>query len=336
MYKYYILFLLVFFTTQSIWSQEKLLGTVHKIEGDAMGMAPNPFGGVLFDKNNPNKVYLATNANYRDGKIMYGDVIRDSNKKIIGFKNWTTYRDAPHIDSQFAFLPNNGIIYTNFVVGSSEISTTGKTMQLGPNGNISYIELTKGKSVGGGIIKNPPWHPKPNNYTDYSWTWYPRISDVRLGAFNNNAYSLEATLLAKSKITFPKEHLIGNNLTDIEGIVYVKGDAIPEIKNDPQRNGRDVIIVGSFTIGYIKYGFINADGTIEDPTRFKHIFLKSNPSEKKLVPYLNGMTIDPVSGHLVGSIWYSKAQITPLSNTYLWTMDIGIQTACNQNVNVSA
>ncbi|MCV6630025.1 MAG: hypothetical protein OIF50_09215, partial [Flavobacteriaceae bacterium] len=311
-----------------MWSQEKVLGIIHKIEGDAMGMKPTPFGGVLFDKNNPNKVFLATNANYVDGKIMRGDVIRDSNKKIIGFKNWTTYRDAPYIDSQFAFLPNNNIIYLNFTVEAADnpyLKARGSTsrVQFGPDNKIYYAERTK-RGQGGGIVKNPPWHPKPNNYTDYTWI-SPTIRDVSLGALNNNAYDLNETSLT-----------IDSDLTDLEAILYVRGDAIPEIKNDPERNGRDIIITGSFNLGFIKYGFLNADGTLEDPSNFKHVFLKSDTNKKHLVQSLNGFTLDPVSGHLVGSIWYNKKSIAGGGFIpYLWTMDIGIQTACNQIVSVS-
>ncbi|MCV6629801.1 MAG: hypothetical protein OIF50_08070, partial [Flavobacteriaceae bacterium] len=312
-----------------MWSQEKVLGIIHKIEGDAMGMKPTPFGGVLFDKNNPNKVFIATNANYVDGKIMRGDVIRDNNKKIIGFKNWTYHSDAPYIDSQFAFLPNNNIIYLNFTQKKAEYpykkaSGSNNRVQFGYDNIIYYSERPLEErpnvtGIGGGIIKNPPWHPKPNNYTDYAWLG-KRISDVSLGTLKNNAYDLNETSLTTD-----------SDLTDIEGIIYVRGDAIPEIKNHPERNGRDIIITGSYFQGFIKYGFLNADGTLEDPSKYRHIYLKSDPSEKEIVRDLNGFTLDPVSGHLVGSTWYPKNIFSP----FIWTMDIGIQTACNQNVSVS-
>ncbi|MCV6628595.1 MAG: hypothetical protein OIF50_01920, partial [Flavobacteriaceae bacterium] len=349
------IFIVVFFfycSTLFIQAQVVHLTATHKYYDDnyvgnlaeAVNANPNKklrLGGLVFDKTNPNLVYLAVDTNSADnktGKIIKGEVIRDNSSKIIGFKNWVHYKNAPNItNSSFAFLPNGNILYKGY--SSDGISS--------PRHNQSFYQIAAKEDrivneaiysveeIGflGGVVKNPSWHPQPNDYTAFS-NDYAAVN-MKINNSNNYTYKTIGSFLTKN---------YGKNT--ISSIAYVRGNSLPGLQHDPERKGRDVafFLFGSNSYLAIQYCYINPDGTFDDDNGRKlKVIVEINDNfpntiNNPLQGWHTNLVYDRVSGHLVTlGHWIDNKnnKIKHFGYQYI-KIGIGEGSPCNQEITVSS
>lgn len=101
---------------------------------------PGPYGGVVFQRNDPSKLLISGGANSVNGAIYEVSVSRDSAGRVNGIgTNATVVAYAPEIDGGLAFAPNGVLMYTTYPTNQlCEIlpghTTASRTIALGPLG----------------------------------------------------------------------------------------------------------------------------------------------------------------------------------------------------------
>jgi hypothetical protein len=136
--------------------------TVHNL-GSVPGLEmETPYGGLVFDENDPNVLLIGGSANQSDGKIFAITVVRDGASHVTGFSGTATQlATAPNIDGGLAYGPDGILFYTAYPIhelgqiksGSAAPDKIVSLSGLGISGSVGALNFVPAGSPGAGQLK---------------------------------------------------------------------------------------------------------------------------------------------------------------------------------------
>jgi len=232
------------------------------------GMVPGPLGGIHFDPNDSNVVWVGGSANNAGGAIFAVPVTRDAQGHITAFAGpGTQIILAPNIDGGIAFAPNGVMFVTTFAnnrllqyrPGSTSPDKDTDLSALGVTSSVGTCQFVPAGFAGAGIFKI-------GSFSASTWYDMTLVPDAQ-GTFDVNAAT--ATVFTGG---------------GPEGIVYIQ-DGNPGFAVDS-------VLISEFSLGQVSAYDIDGNG---DPV----------PTSRR--PFLDGLggaegaVIDPVTGDFLFS-----------------------------------
>lgn len=167
---------------------------------------PTPYGGLVFQRNNPNTIIIGGNANTADGALYAFPLTRDSQGHITGAGSVRRYASAPQIDGGLAYVPNSDVlIFTGYPTNVLSQVTAGAAT---PNRTTLLTDLGIDSSVGTCVFV-PPTAPGANRLKVLSYNtgqWY----DVAYTTQSNGLINLTSAT-----------HTFDLSPAEPEGVAYV-------------------------------------------------------------------------------------------------------------------
>jgi hypothetical protein len=235
--------------------------------GAPAGVPPN-LGGVNFDPNDPNKLWIGGSANTSAGEIYSIDVNRDMTGKIVAFSGTaTSIATAPRIDGGMTFGPSGVLFVTTFsdnrllqyLPGSTAPDKTIDLSPLGVSSSTGTCQFVPAGFPGAGTFKIASYSAS---------SWY----DVALAPDGSGTFDIASVT--------PTVNTGGGP----EGIVYIPG-------GNPGF-AVDSVLVSEYAAGRVRAYDIDGNGDPIVATRRDFLIGLSGAE---------GAVVDPVTGDFIFS-----------------------------------